>query len=192
MAHLISCLFNRCSWGKQMALVEQTWKHLVSFTEIILCIRQGRVLCFVRKVGADSIRHGILKGLRSWFHGKRWTEEPPLLPGRWLFNKGLQTSPVSEDIKYLRFRSMRSRNLLGTDSENSLEGDSHLTHRGGIKLWLKWPWNKPPSDPGSGLNCVSLNCLHTTLSLSSLNRLNRLNNDMKGKDADESDEWSSC
>lgn len=49
-----------------------------------------------------------------------------------------------------------------------LEGDSHLTHRGGIKLWLKWPWNKPPLDPGSVLNCVSLDCLHTTFHLSSL------------------------
>lgn len=63
---------------------------------------------------------------------------------------------------------MWSRNLLGADSENSLEGDSQLSHRGGIKLWFKWPWNKPLLDPGSELNCVSLDCLHTTPNLSSL------------------------
>ena len=40
---------------------------------------------------------------------------------------------------YFWFRSIWSRNLLHAESENSLEGDTHLKQRGGIKLYSPLP-----------------------------------------------------
>lgn len=87
-----------------------------------------------RKYGLPPSHAGLSKGLGMEVPLKDICEAPRSQARKQPLDKGLGFLPSCEDVRYFWFRSIWSRNLLPAESENNLEGDNHLTQRGGIGI----------------------------------------------------------